>query len=86
MLRKLVLFGKRAVIRFLWAKNVSACDSQIVEVYGEEAIDRQHVAKWRRSFQSGRHDVENRNMTGSDQLSSSMTEINTAQVEEMIDG
>ncbi|GFV32156.1 putative DD41D transposase [Trichonephila clavipes] len=37
----------RAVIRFLWAKNVSSSDihSQIVEVYGEEVMRRQHVEK-----------------------------------------
>ncbi|GIX76816.1 hypothetical protein CEXT_317761 [Caerostris extrusa] len=37
----------RAVIRFLWAENVSASDipSQIVEVYSEEAMIRQHVVK-----------------------------------------
>ncbi|GIY82216.1 histone-lysine N-methyltransferase SETMAR [Caerostris darwini] len=75
-----------AVIRFLWAKNVSASDihSQIVDVYGEEAMSRQHVAEWCRSFQSGRQDVENRTMAGRDRSSSSMTEINTARVEEMI--
>ncbi|GFX35145.1 hypothetical protein TNCV_2330851 [Trichonephila clavipes] len=35
----------QAVIRFLGAKNVSASDIlyQIVEVYGEEAMSRQHV-------------------------------------------
>ncbi|GFU70550.1 hypothetical protein TNCV_2512061 [Trichonephila clavipes] len=37
----------RVVKRFLWAKNVSASDihSKIVHVYGEEAMNRQHVAK-----------------------------------------
>ncbi|GIY95204.1 hypothetical protein CEXT_671791 [Caerostris extrusa] len=36
----------RAAVRFLWADNVSASDihSQIVKVYGEEAISK-HVAK-----------------------------------------
>ncbi|GIY04084.1 histone-lysine N-methyltransferase SETMAR [Caerostris darwini] len=76
----------RAEVQFLLAKNVSASPihSQIVEVYGEEARSRQHVAKWCRSFQSSRQDVENRNMAGSGRASSSTTEINTAQVEEMI--
>ncbi|GFU52866.1 hypothetical protein TNCV_2254821 [Trichonephila clavipes] len=51
------------------------------KVYGEEAIRRQHVAKWRHSFQSGRDNVENRNMTRSDRPSSSTTVIsNTAQI------
>ncbi|GFV77059.1 hypothetical protein TNCV_691271 [Trichonephila clavipes] len=38
----------RAMIRFLWTKNVSASDihSQIEEVYGEEAMRKQHAAKW----------------------------------------
>ncbi|GFW68664.1 hypothetical protein TNCV_530171 [Trichonephila clavipes] len=49
------------------AKNVSASDiySQIVEVTGEEAMRRQHALKWCHSFQSGRQDVENRNMAES---------------------
>ncbi|GIX93649.1 histone-lysine N-methyltransferase SETMAR [Caerostris darwini] len=76
----------RVVIRFLWTRIVSASDihSQIVEVYSEEAMSRQHVAKWCRSFQSGRQDVENRTMAVSGRASSSKTENNTAQVEEMI--
>ncbi|GFV66555.1 uncharacterized protein TNCV_3894481 [Trichonephila clavipes] len=63
----------RAVIRFLWAKNVSA-----------SAMSRQHVAKFCHSFQSGRLDIESRNMTGSGRSSSSMTEITTARIGEMI--
>ncbi|GIY78641.1 histone-lysine N-methyltransferase SETMAR [Caerostris darwini] len=76
----------RAVIRFLWAKNMSSFDihSQIVEVHGKEAMSIQNVAKWCRSFQSGRQDVESRNMAGSGRASSSTTETNTARVEEMI--
>ncbi|GFU80635.1 hypothetical protein TNCV_1549021 [Trichonephila clavipes] len=38
----------------------TAMEGQIVEVYGEEAMSRKHVAKWCRSFQSGRKDVKNR--------------------------
>ncbi|GFY28653.1 hypothetical protein TNCV_3440201 [Trichonephila clavipes] len=57
----------RAVIRFLWVKNASA-----------SAMSRQHVAKLCHSFQSGRQDVESRNITGSSRPSSSTTEINTA--------
>lgn len=50
----------QTVIRFLWAKNVSASKihSQIVEVNGEEAMSRQLVAKWCRSFQSYRKDID----------------------------
>ncbi|GBM72069.1 hypothetical protein AVEN_266491-1 [Araneus ventricosus] len=35
----------RAVVRFLWANNVSASEihNEILEVYGEEAMSRQHV-------------------------------------------
>ncbi|GFS63549.1 hypothetical protein TNCV_4611071 [Trichonephila clavipes] len=46
----------RAMVQFLWAKNVSGSDihGQIVEVFGGEAMSRQHVAKWCLSFQSGR--------------------------------
>ncbi|GFX27284.1 hypothetical protein TNCV_3340961 [Trichonephila clavipes] len=44
----------RAMIWLSWAKNVSASDihCQVMEVYGEEAMGRQHVAKWCYSFQS----------------------------------
>ncbi|GFW40856.1 uncharacterized protein TNCV_4369041 [Trichonephila clavipes] len=59
----------RAVIRFLWANNMSA-----------SAMSRQHVAKLCHSFQSGRQDVESRSMTGSSRQSSSTTEISTAQI------
>ncbi|GFY00558.1 histone-lysine N-methyltransferase SETMAR [Trichonephila clavipes] len=57
----------RAVIRFLRAKNesASAIHSQIMEVYGEEVMSRQHAMKGCHSFQSGRQDVENRNVAGS---------------------
>ncbi|GFT69374.1 histone-lysine N-methyltransferase SETMAR [Trichonephila clavipes] len=70
-------FERRAVIRFLWAKNVSASDIhiQIVEVYGEKAMSRQHVAKWCLSFQSEKPDVENRNMAGSIRSSFSRHEL-----------
>ncbi|GFY34714.1 hypothetical protein TNCV_4701951 [Trichonephila clavipes] len=54
------------------AKNVSA-----------SALRRQHVAKFCHSFQSGRQDVESRNMTGN-WSSSSTTEITTARIGEMI--
>ncbi|GFV66142.1 hypothetical protein TNCV_2900681 [Trichonephila clavipes] len=49
----------RAMVRFLWAKNVTTSDiqSRIMKVYGE-AMRRKHVAKWCLSFQSGR---QNRN-------------------------
>ncbi|GFV91069.1 uncharacterized protein TNCV_1249511 [Trichonephila clavipes] len=62
----------RALIRFLWAKIVSAC-----------AMSR-HVAKLCHSFQSGSQDVESRNMTGNGPPSSSTTEINPARIGEMI--
>ncbi|KFM63570.1 Histone-lysine N-methyltransferase SETMAR, partial [Stegodyphus mimosarum] len=78
----------RAVIRFLWAKNVAASEihRQIVEVYGDKAMSRQQVAKWSRSYQAGREDVENRNMEASGRPSSSRTDIDTARVEEIIEG
>ncbi|GBO27530.1 hypothetical protein AVEN_225981-1 [Araneus ventricosus] len=67
MLKKWSRLEVRALILFLWTKNVSTSEihSQIVEVYGEEAISRQHVAKFCRSFQSDREDVENRNKEAS---------------------
>ncbi|GFU27169.1 hypothetical protein TNCV_775851 [Trichonephila clavipes] len=62
----------RSMIRFLREKNVSPSDihSQIVKVYGEEAMSRQHEAKWCPSFQSSRQDDGNCNMTGSGRPSS----------------
>ncbi|GFT25249.1 histone-lysine N-methyltransferase SETMAR [Trichonephila clavipes] len=68
----------RAVTQFLWAKNVSISNiySQIMEAYGEEAMSRQHAAKWCCSFQSGRQNVKNCNVAGSSRPSSSTTEIN----------
>ncbi|GFW14970.1 histone-lysine N-methyltransferase SETMAR [Trichonephila clavipes] len=71
----------RALNRFLWAKNLSASDihSQIVDVYGEEAMATcSEMMSGSHSFQSGRKDVKNRNMAGSGRPSSSTTEINTA--------
>ncbi|GFW83415.1 hypothetical protein TNCV_2545131 [Trichonephila clavipes] len=47
-------------------------------------MSRQHVAKLCHSFQSGRQDVESRNMTESVRPSSSMTEITTDRIGEMI--
>ncbi|GFX14255.1 histone-lysine N-methyltransferase SETMAR [Trichonephila clavipes] len=71
------LLEVRTVIRFLCAKNVSVSviHSQIVEIYGEEAISKQHVAKRCHSFQSGRQDIENRNMAGNGWPSSSRHEL-----------
>ncbi|XP_035215289.1 uncharacterized protein LOC118188881 [Stegodyphus dumicola] len=76
----------RAVIRFLWAKNVAASEihRQIVEVYGDKAMSRQQVARWCRSYQAGREHVENRNMEASGRRSSSRTDIKTARAEEII--
>ncbi|GFV71732.1 histone-lysine N-methyltransferase SETMAR [Trichonephila clavipes] len=76
----------RAMIRFLWAKNVYECDirCQIVKVYDEKAMNRQHIAKWCHSFESGRQDVENRNMVRKSRSSSPTTKINTVRIEEMI--
>ncbi|GFX85191.1 hypothetical protein TNCV_1647381 [Trichonephila clavipes] len=70
-------FEVRAVIRLLWAKNVSTSEilSQIEELFGEEAMSRQHVVKWCHSFQSGRQDVENHNIARSGWQSSSRHEL-----------
>ncbi|GFX81909.1 uncharacterized protein TNCV_2571091 [Trichonephila clavipes] len=59
----------RTVIRFVWAKNVSA-----------PATSRQHVAKLCHSFQSGRQDVESRNIIGRGRPNSSTTEITMARI------
>lgn len=77
------LLEVRPIIRFLWAKNVSTSEihGPIVEVYGEEAMRSQHVVKLCCSFQSGRKDVENRNMAGSGRLSSSQQKYIVAPVQ-----
>ncbi|GFV61925.1 uncharacterized protein TNCV_4107291 [Trichonephila clavipes] len=59
----------RAVIQFLWAKNVSA-----------SAMSRQHVAKLCHSFLSGRREVKSRSMTEMVRLSSSTTEMNDGEM------
>ncbi|XP_035207091.1 uncharacterized protein LOC118181956 [Stegodyphus dumicola] len=89
MVRRLEKWSRiemRAVILFLWAKNVPASEihRQIVEVYGDKAMNRQQVAKWCRSYQAGREHVENRSMEASGLPSSSRTDINMARVEETI--
>ncbi|GFS77023.1 histone-lysine N-methyltransferase SETMAR [Trichonephila clavipes] len=72
----------RTVIRFLWNKNVSPFDMriQIVEVYGDEAMCRQQVAKWRRSFETGIKHVENCYMEASGASYSSPNSGITAEV------
>ena len=47
-------------------------------------MSRQQVAKWCRSYQTGRERVENRNIEVCGHPSSSRTDINTARVEEII--
>ncbi|GFU15928.1 SWIM-type domain-containing protein [Trichonephila clavipes] len=68
----LKLATQEVIISFLWVNNVST-----------SAMSRQHV-KSCRSSQSGRQDVESRNMAGSCLPSSLMTEITTARIGEMI--
>jgi transposase len=49
----------RAVIRFLHAKGETAIKihCELVSVYGEDIVNRQHVTKWCREFEAGRSDV-----------------------------
>ncbi|GFV72119.1 hypothetical protein TNCV_2460521 [Trichonephila clavipes] len=69
-------------VRFSGAKNAFASDiySQIVEVYGEEAMSRQHVAKLCHPFHSDIQEVENSNIAESGRPSCSTTEINKARI------
>lgn len=47
------------VIRLLWVKNYSAeIHWQLIEIYGEKVMNKQHMAKWRCLFQSIWDDVE----------------------------
>jgi hypothetical protein len=53
---------------------------QFLEMHGTHVTSRQLVEKWRRTFASGRHNVTDVNRSG--KRSASMTEDNTARVEE----
>src|ERR1043166_8304979 len=74
----------RSVIRFLWTKHVSAAEihRQLVEVYGETVMSRQHVAEWCRKFAAGREKVTDEDRSG--RPSTATTDLNTARVEELI--
>ncbi|GBM53512.1 hypothetical protein AVEN_261281-1 [Araneus ventricosus] len=50
----------RAVIRFPWPKmsNCTEIYRQLHEVYGENAMSRQAIAKWCNMFEKGRTDIE----------------------------
>lgn len=56
----------RAVIRFLNAKNLSAAEihRQLVDVYGEDVMTRQSVAKWCVHFRAGRVIMEDSERRG----------------------
>ena len=48
---------------------------QIVEVYGDKAMNGQQVAKWCRSYKANREHAENRNMEESVRPSNSRTDL-----------
>ena len=57
---------KRAVIRFLQAKNIQPTDihRQVCEVYGEGAMSDSMVRRWCRQFESGRDNVHDDKRSG----------------------
>jgi hypothetical protein len=59
-------FEVRSVIRFLNAKNIRPAEihHQLVEVYGEYAMNEGNVCKWCRLFNGGRTDVHSEARTG----------------------
>lgn len=57
---------------------------QLAEVYGENVMSRQHLAKWCRLFKSNRDDVEGRHAGSSGHQSSSVTEVNAVHVNKLI--
>lgn len=81
-LEKWSRFAMQSVICFLWAKmSTYEIHSQILEVYGTEAISRQHCEQ---NGITGRKDVENCSKRASSCPSSSVTEISVVRVEEII--
>lgn len=56
----------RAVIRYLNAKGMSAVEihCEIVSVYGENIMSRQHVTKWVRNFTFGRTEIHDEARSG----------------------
>lgn len=75
-----------AVVQFLWAKNIAAVEihQQLIRVCGNNVMSRQHMVKWRCSFQSDRNDVCNQHHKNSGCPSSSTTEIDAAHADEVI--
>jgi hypothetical protein len=49
----------RSVVRFLWAKRLSAedVDKEMFPVYGEKCLSRKAVHKWVEKFSEGRSKV-----------------------------
>ncbi|GBN23254.1 hypothetical protein AVEN_259435-1 [Araneus ventricosus] len=63
MFRQLQVASKlkmRAVIRFLWEKRCNCTEiyRQLHEVYGEDAMSRQAIAKWCNMFENERTDID----------------------------
>ncbi|GBO44884.1 hypothetical protein AVEN_137695-1 [Araneus ventricosus] len=56
----------RAVIHFLWAKRCNCTDiyRQLNEVYGENTMSRQAIAKWCNMFENGCTDTDNAELEG----------------------
>jgi len=69
MSRQLQIASKvemRAVIRFLWAKRFNCTEiyGQFHEVYGENAMSRQAIAKWCNIFENGRTYIDDAEREG----------------------
>ncbi|XP_035232347.1 uncharacterized protein LOC118204136 [Stegodyphus dumicola] len=63
MSRQLQIASKlemHAMIRFLWAKrcNCTKIYGKLHEVYGENAMSCQSIAKWSNMFENGRTDID----------------------------
>ncbi|GBN03468.1 hypothetical protein AVEN_141155-1 [Araneus ventricosus] len=56
----------RAVIRSSWARRCNCTEiyRQLHEVYGENAMSRQAVAKWCNMFENGRTDIDDAESEG----------------------
>ncbi|XP_035209502.1 uncharacterized protein LOC118183982 [Stegodyphus dumicola] len=63
MSRQLQIASKlemRPVIRIFWVKRCNCTEiyGQLHEVYGENAMSRQAIAKWFQMFENGRTDID----------------------------
>ena len=57
---------QRGVVRFLWAKDMAAKDTnkEMLPMYGEHCLSRQAVHNWVQTFSEGRTSIEDEHRVG----------------------